>query len=128
MTQTLRHKIEEAIRMHTESGYYGGVLGVRAAADAILDVIREGVKQLQWEAEHDFYCSELFECETGFGKYSAFLAVGNSDYSWCLEDGPDMPEQHGLTSLEAAKAAAQADYTRRILSALGLIDHNVTPS
>lgn len=112
----------------TEGGNSFAQDEARKQSDAILELLKGAVKQLQWEAEHDFYCSELFECETGFGKYSAFLAVGNSDYSWCLEDGPDMPEQHGLASLEAAKAAAQADYTRRILSALGLIDPNVTPS
>ena len=131
MTQTLKEKIAERVYLGmqwacdnncgdrapkwVEKGNSFAQDEARKQADAILSVIAESVEPLVWDAEHDFYCSELFECETGFGRYSAFLAVGNSDYSWCLEDGPDMPEQHGLTSIDDAKSAAQADYTRRIL-------------
>lgn len=76
------------------------------------------VKPLEWVAECDFHCLEVDECETPLGKYSTFKSHDRSDWSWMLEDGPACPEYHGLGSMGEAKEAAQADYERRILSAI----------
>lgn len=68
------------------------------------------VKPLEWveSEEHGF---EIWTAQTPFGPYTALPKIGS-----CPLKGPDVRRQYA--NLEAAKAAAQADYERRILSAL----------
>lgn len=107
MTQTLRDKIaEKLLYIHLD-----GATDYDAEADAILSVIAESVPDLKWDISgvHHFASTEI----TG---YSVSPSMINDGYR-LITSG------EGLThhpTLKAAKAAAQADYTRRILSALGV--------
>lgn len=75
------------------------------------------VKPLEWVEEHDFHCSEIWDCETIIGRYFVFKEHDRSTCSFEFEAGPNSA-QDGFPDIDAAKAAAQADYNARILSAL----------
>lgn len=102
------------------------------AADAILSVIAESVVPLQWVESEGNYKGQTIWC---YDDNQTMWIVHNEkdgDYVWCecitMEFAPVSPVRGVFSTLEAAKAAAQADYTRRILSGIGLIDHTDTPS
>ncbi len=89
-------------------------------SDTIISALPSMVKPLEWVEECDFQCSEVFECETPFGKYSAFQAHDRDDWSWVLEDGPLCPEEHGIKSMDEAKAKAAAHRVSLALAAFGI--------
>lgn len=72
------------------------------------------VKQLEW-VETEFYMS----ADTEIGGYYAYLLDEHLDQSWrCIDlDGDPIGQ---FKDIESAKAAAQADYEKRILNALEL--------
>lgn len=83
------------------------------AADAILALLRESVRPLDWEynERNHTYTS---------GPYCIYntMPIAGESLTWvCAFTTSRRTFQ---PSLEAAKAAAQADYTRRVLSAMGL--------
>lgn len=111
----LRDKIAEAVFSHT-----GGndVNGSGRAADAILSVIAETVEPLEWLGgggrwhAGDYVIEDVSHGQREVRRLlrASFGTTYISDFS-------------GEKPLKAAMDAAQADYNRRILSALGLIDH-----
>ena len=116
MTQTLRDKIAEAVHDAIDSVHDMDVTFddyAQASADAILSVIAESVEPLVWE------------CEAGWRwKGSPPKGFFESVCKWVCMDPTCGYKCAGrkerFPSLEEAQSAAQADYNRRILSALGL--------
>lgn len=121
MTQTLREKIAEAL-VHPLEFYRSSDDIEYHAADAILSVIAESVEPLVWEG---------LECGSYYIELDA-TGVANlynnqdRDRDGCIDSM--IGGFVNLVPIDELKAAAQADYNRRILSALGLVDPNVTPS
>lgn len=75
------------------------------------------VRKLAWVSDGD--CQY---CETGYGTYAAF-----SDSSWALvlgsyDDDVDLMVKHGRAeTIEAAIAACQADFERRVLAEIEVV-------
>lgn len=110
---TLREKVADAIYDAIDNVHDIDVTFdhyAQASADAVISVIAESVEPLEWKQSWawglDIWTADGFEIS-----YS-------EDLGWWIK-GVDF-DAFAPVSLEAAKAAAQADYTRRILSALGL--------
>ena len=81
------------------------------AALAALDAETEvKVRELEWEGDDGLH----LRAKTAIGDYSVLLIENNGLSSW---RGP-MDRYENVETFEAAKAAAQADYERRIRSAL----------
>ena len=92
------------------------VCGRDEALEAILDLLRESVKPLEWGRAEKTGMNLQADCS--FGRYYIDLRAG---YGWMWWRPASGPAHMGIeASEEAAKAAAQADYTRRILSTMGL--------
>jgi hypothetical protein len=86
---------------------------MRSAISAALAVApKSRVKALAWRV----FCgnSGNSEAVTPFGRY----VIQIEDAGWALYPFNEGPMDWGYSTREAAKAAAQADYERRILSAL----------
>lgn len=122
---TLRDKIAEAV----EADFYATYRGDKSfsdTADAILDVIREGVKPLEWDWRTDY--GMICQAKTPIGTYSIHQdedSAGGALFMYLhLTDDGDCTryavEWHGYFEPEELQAIAQADYTRRIISALGI--------
>ena len=108
-----------------------------AATDAILAALPGMVVPLAWEPIVGKRCSRERAPAFG-GEYQIVMLDPGPDevphlyfemglgvfmFRFELEDDPDWPGERRPTqfpSVEAAKAQAQADYTRRIMSALGI--------
>lgn len=118
----IREKLADAIEagmgnvhdMDTTFGQYA-----EAAADAIIDALPSLVKPMKWR-ESD---TGDWICDTVFGRYQ----IQRGAARWCCmcamgvrhrPSGDEGPTWHRTEV--AAKAAAQSDYTRRILAALGV--------
>ena len=70
------------------------------------------VKPLEWSS----FGKEWIRAETALGRYEIMWGFANAQYAL---DVPRLARNHTWhPTLEAAKSAAQADYTARILSAL----------
>lgn len=110
---TLRDKIAEAVREAIDNVHDMDVTFddyAQASADAILDVIREGVKPLEWVDLHGDGSLYQTSNDHPLSYHAAINQRGRLGW-WYF----------GFhQTLDAAKAAAQDDYTRRILSALGI--------
>lgn len=78
-----------------------------AALDAETEV---KVRELEWEGDDGLH----LRAKTAIGDYSVLLIENNGLSSW---RGP-MDRYENVETFEAAKAAAQADFERRIRSAL----------
>lgn len=88
---------------------------IEAAASARADV--PVVKPLKWRAARVSDKWERYEAETMFGTYEALeWSDGTYGVSIPVADGP--AKEFRAQTIKAAKAAAQADYDARILSAL----------
>ena len=77
------------------------------------------VKALVWESIDYGYKSDdgfWFKCRTIVGDYSLYMHRSGAFSVW--NDSTDVRLKHNCQSIDAAKAAAQADYNRRILDAL----------
>ena len=77
------------------------------------------VKPLVWESIDYGYKSDdgfWFKCRTIVGDYSLYMHRSGAFSVW--NDSKDLRLKHNCQSIDAAQAAAQADYTRRILEAL----------
>lgn len=114
MTQTLREKIaEKLLYIHLD-----GATDYDAEADAILSVIAESVPDLKWEAEDGREtCLDAEGCD------KLYRVLVRHEGTAVLRHNASSFQQEEYMSEESAKAAAQADYTRRILSGFGLVDH-----
>ena len=77
------------------------------------------VKALVWEEARFSSRWERFVSNTLIGVYEA-LEWSNGEYGWSRPGKyrDDIGEEFLATSISEAKAAAQADYERRILSAI----------
>lgn len=100
-------------------GVSGPPVDAQAALDAIKAQVRREarkVKPLAWERLKGIQTDFKAKCILGTYLVECFDDGDGDYYVWALEwgkiEGPKME------SAEAAKAAAQADYERRILSAL----------
>ena len=103
-------------------------MSVRAALEAALPHLSQGavrVKSLEWSYDERW---ELWSAETPFGDNELIhfvepdVSAPNGFWEW---NGSER-EDDEYPTLDAAKAAAQADYERRILSALSLAPVGVT--
>ena len=121
---TIRDKIAEAV----EADFYATYRGDKSfndTADAILSVIAESVVKLEWVG-----CNNSQTAQTQFGEY--LVEFDSEGFGWGFWS-PDLDIDYDpcggnwWPTSDDAKAAAQADYTRRILSGIGLIDPKVTP-
>lgn len=111
----LRDKIADAV----EADFYAIYRGDRSfndTADAIFDVIAESVVPLEWVEVK--FLSSWFYAKTEVGKYRCGWSHHRGFY-FTMSDN-DVVGLTNMKSLDAAKDATQADYTRRILSALGI--------
>lgn len=107
MTQTLKEKIRDALIEQSEPH----INNPSHCTDAILSVIAESVEPMKWDIS-----GKTCFAETEIKGYSVSPSMTTDGYR-LITSG------NGLTyhpTRDAAKAAAQADYNRRILSALGL--------
>lgn len=102
-------------------------------SDAILSVIAESVELVWVDCEPDplFGISSRADCIFP-GDYETYIIYDDSACDDCpvVDNGGKFwfeGDTHYET-LKAAKAAAQEDYTRRILSAFGLVDHTTNAS
>lgn len=88
-------------------------LDMKAAIDAIPSV-QVGVKPLEW-IKHP--SKDIWRATVGLGVYKAF---GITSPSWDFDSWSDAKDKvsQSAPTIEAAKAAAQADYEARIRSAL----------
>jgi hypothetical protein len=90
-------------------------------ADAILELLKGAVKPLKWEDAR--FCDTPREtAESLLGTYEVLLWA-NGDFGGSVPvDDPENSntEFGGAATMEEAKAAAQADYSTRILAALGV--------
>lgn len=103
-------------------------------SDAILSVIAESAGELEWDWpwEHGLIC----RAKTPIGTYSIHQdedSAGGALLMYLhLTDEGDCTryavEWHAYVEPQEFQAEAQIDYTRRILSAIGFVGHNVTPS
>lgn len=95
-------------------------------ADAILDVVRNSVKPLEWDWQVS--CPTICRAETPIGTYSIHQDEDSAGgallmYFHLTEDGDCTRyavEWREYVEPEEMQAIAQADFNRRILSALGI--------
>ena len=119
--------VKAAFRDLVDQGYEVTMHGVREALSAALAAGAPGVKvkALEWEpvmtarSREDPTPEETGDCETvcAVGVYYIEMYFGSDSYGWrvTLNGTDDIADKDDP---EAAKAAAQADYEARILSAL----------
>ena len=83
------------------------------------DLAAPKVKELVWDEECDFHSHETFVAECFYGTYWAYDPIEErAGYYFELDELATVVSTGPYDSMDAAKAAAQADYEQRILSAL----------
>tara|TARA_R110000772_G_scaffold45492_5_gene104232 strand:+ start:233 stop:592 length:360 start_codon:yes stop_codon:yes gene_type:complete len=91
------------------------------AADAVLAILPDMVVPLVWEWESDFHCTELFVAKTSLGQYSAFASEEEqAGYYVELEDGAISYSGGPFSSMDEAKAAANAHNVAQVMAGLGI--------
>ena len=88
--------------------------GGKRAREVLALAVAPGVevKPLEWENIGEVW----FEADTVVGTYR--IQCNRGEYAWCIDDDDVWHHGEHVGTLEAAKSAAQADYTARIMSAL----------
>ncbi len=77
------------------------------------------VKPLVWEYEADFHCEEVFKSDCFFGTYWSYNPIENmAGFYFEIDEIATVVSTGPYDTMDAAKAAAQADYETRIRSAL----------
>lgn len=110
---TLRDKIAEAVKADFYA-IYRGDRSFNDTADAILSVIAESVEPLVWEGLR----SGPYYIEMDATGVENLYNNQDREDDGCIDSM--MGGFVNLTPIDDLKAAAQADYNRRILSGIGL--------
>lgn len=115
---------ENAISWSMEASRYAKALDKAREREA--EVLSTGVKPLEWEETHTRRSEEDpttewnggFEADSALGYYKINMGFGSDAYYWAVTNPLGDDVGSAFEDPSYAKAAAQADYERRILSAL----------
>lgn len=107
----MRVDLEEYRKLEVD---YGAAVLRAQIAEARLAAagVKQRVKPLVWEDTGETWS----RCDSIAGEY--FIAGHQGSYAWSVNDDDAWHHGEHVESMEAAKAAAQADYDARILGAL----------
>lgn len=128
----LREQIADIVVSHTGHALNGLEYSETDAADAILELIKGAVKPLEWTGDKDaeVWAKAVTQIGTYFicddtDDFSGFYLelISHDDARWwqhVRSTSEMIMDGHHDDDLSPLKAAAQADYSSRILAALGV--------
>lgn len=131
---SLREKIADIVVSHTGHAMNGLEYSETDAADAILSIIAKSVPPLVWNAPTERHlengvchgsCERIAYVNDGHLHWYRIYPTGRNEWRWVEQFrmtyiGGNEADDPPLFTAESAMAAAQSDYTSRVLKAVGI--------